>query len=128
MAEETQTPDPSNMIVEPHPHPEPHDEVVLPFLNRRFTVYGGIYTFIFGVLAVLTLIETALTFIPENAFIVTILVVLSLIKAYLVCMYYMHLKDDNPLYRFTLIIPLIIVILSVAYLIFVPRLGGLGYF
>jgi hypothetical protein len=40
----------------------------------------------------------------------------------------MHLKDDNPLYRFTLIIPLIIVILSVAYLIFVPRLGGLGYF
>jgi caa(3)-type oxidase subunit IV len=128
MAQETQTPDPTNMIVEPHPHHEPHDEVYLPFLNRRFTVYGGIYTFIFGVLAVLTLIETALTFIPENAVIVTILVVLSLIKAYLVCMYYMHLKDDNPLYRFTLIIPLIIVILSVAYLIFVPRLGGLGYF
>jgi cytochrome c oxidase subunit IV len=100
----------------------------LPFLNRRFTIYGGVYTFIFGVLAVLTLIEAALTFLPENVFIVVVLVLLSLTKAYLVVMFYMHLNTDNKLFRWTLIFPLIIVILSVAYLIFIPRLGGLGYY
>jgi cytochrome c oxidase subunit IV len=126
MAEETQIQvtqhdDDSNH----HAH---NDEVVLPFLNRRFTIYGGVYTFIFGVLAVLTLIEAALTFLPENVFIVVVLVLLSLTKAYLVVMFYMHLNTDNKLFRWTLIFPLIIVILSVAYLIFIPRLGGLGYY
>lgn len=125
MAEETQIQASQHDENNHHPH---SDEVVLPFLNQRFTIYGGIYTFIFGVLAALTLVEVALTFIPENAFVVVILTVLSLFKAYLVCMYYMHLNTDNKLFRWALILPLIVVILSVAYLIFVPRLGGLGYF
>jgi caa(3)-type oxidase subunit IV len=54
--------------------------------------------------------------------------VLSLTKAYLVVMFYMHLQTDNKIFRLALIFPLIVVIISIAYLIFVPRIGGLGYF
>lgn len=123
MSEETQ-------IQETH-HDNHHahsDEVVLPFINRRITVYGGIYTVVLFALAGLTLIEAGLTFLPENAFIVLILVTLSLIKAYLVCMFYMHLNTDNPLFRLALIAPLIIVLISIGYLIFVPATPGLGYY
>ena len=122
MSEETQ-------IQEVH-HDNHHahsDEVVLPVLGK-INVYGGIYTVVLAVLGTLTLIEAGLTFLPENAFIIAILVVLSLAKAYLVCMFYMHLQTDNKLFRLALIFPLIIVILSIAYLIFVPRIGGLGYY
>jgi caa(3)-type oxidase subunit IV len=125
MAEENQIQVSQHDDSDHHAH---SDEVVLPFLNQRFTIYGGMYTFIFGVLGVLTLIEAALTFLPENVFIIIVLVLLSLTKAYLVTMFYMHLNTDNKLFRWALIMPLAIVILSVAYLIFIPRLGGLGYF
>lgn len=122
MSEETQ-------IQEVH-HDEHHahsDTVKLPVLGE-ITVPGGIYTVVLAVLGLLTLIEAGLTFLPENAFIIAVLVVLSLTKAYLVCMFYMHLQTDNKIFRLALIFPLIVVILSIAYLIFVPRIAGLGYF
>lgn len=103
------------------------DTFTVPLLNREMSLPGGIYTFIFGVLAVLTLIEVGLTFIPENPVIVGILIVLSLLKAYLVVMFYMHLREDNPLFRVVLVLPLLVVIISILYLIFVPTGAGLGY-
>jgi caa(3)-type oxidase subunit IV len=124
MSEETQIQETQH---EHHDHHAHSDEVTLPVLGK-ITVPGGIYTVVLGVLGALTLIEAGLTFLPENAFIITILVVLSLTKAYLVCMFYMHLQTDNKIFRLALIFPLIVVIISIAYLIFVPRIGGLGYF
>ena len=89
---------------------------------------GGIYTFIFLVLGALTMIEVLITIaLPENGFSIALLVSLSMIKAYLVIMYYMHLNNDNPLFRVVLILPLVIVLLSTLYLVGVPIAGGLGY-
>lgn len=124
MTEESQVQE--NHSEESHSH-HYSDEVVLPFVGTRFSIPGGIYSFIFLVLGALTLIEVALTLLPENAFIVVILVLLSLAKAYLVVTYYMHLNRDNWIFRLALILPLLIVLLSVAYLIGVPATAGLGY-
>lgn len=112
-----------------HGHVDHHysDEVVIPYFGHVGTMPGGIYTFIFLVLGALTLIEVLITIIGENAFTITILVLLSILKAYLVIMYYMHLKDDNPIYRLVVILPLIIVLLSTLYLLGVPAGAGLGY-
>lgn len=104
------------------------DEVVLPYIGSIGTMPGGIYTFIFIVLGVITLVEVLITeVLPDNAVTITLLVVLSLAKAYLVMMYYMHLNNDNPLYRLVVILPLLVVLLSTLYLIGVPSGGGLGY-
>ncbi len=105
-----------------------NDEVVLPYFGSIGTMPGGIYTFIFGVLAVITLVEVLLAeLLPENGFTITILVLLSLSKAYLVIMFYMHLNRDNPLFRLVIILPLLIVLLSTLYLLGVPATPGLGY-
>ncbi|MEL6405826.1 MAG: cytochrome C oxidase subunit IV family protein [Chloroflexota bacterium] len=119
-------------LVDGHGHhdDEPHysDDVVLPYFGHVATMPGGIYTFIFGVLGVITLVEVLMTeLLPENAFTIFLLVVLSLAKAYLVIMYYMHLNNDNPLYRVVILLPLLVVLVSVLYLLGVPIGAGLGY-
>ncbi|MEL7433903.1 MAG: cytochrome C oxidase subunit IV family protein [Chloroflexota bacterium] len=79
-------------------------------------------------LGVITLVEVLMTeLLPENAFTIFLLVVLSLAKAYLVIMYYMHLNNDNPLYRVVILLPLLVVLVSVLYLLGVPIGAGLGY-
>ena len=104
------------------------DEVVLPYFGSIGTMPGGIYTFIFGVLAAITLVEVIITvLLPENGFTIAILVLLSLSKAYLVVMFYMHLNRDNPIFRLAIILPLLIVLLSTLYLLGVPSTPGLGY-
>ena len=118
-------------IVDGEPsHADHHytDEIVLPYFGSIGSIAGGIYTFIFIVLAVLTVIEVLIVeAFPENPVTISLLVVLSLLKAYLVIAYYMHLNNDNPLFRVVLILPLIIVLLSTLYLVGVPAAGGLGY-
>jgi caa(3)-type oxidase subunit IV len=106
------------------------DTFTLPFTGEQMTLPGGIYTFIFGVLAALTLFEVIWAeIIPDSwtFFKVSVLVIASLGKAYLVVMYYMHLNNDNPIFRVVLLLPLIIVALSVLYLVGVPVDGGMGY-
>lgn len=105
------------------------DEVILPYFGHIGTMPGGIYTFVFGVLAVLTLLEVFITLIlPENLLKISLLAIFSLIKAYLVVMYYMHLNQDHWFYRVALLLPLIISLLSTAFLLFVPAGAGLGYY
>ena len=104
------------------------DEIILPYFGNIGSITGGIYTFIFFVLGALTVLEVLITLaLPENGFSIALLVILSMIKAYLVIAYYMHLNNDNPLFRVVLILPLIIVLLSTLYLVGVPAAGGLGY-
>ena len=77
------------------------------------------YLFIFIALAVFTLIETVVSYVQQEAIKFPTLVVLSVVKALLVLLYFMHLKFDSNLYRYLFIggcvlaIPLILVIVLV---------------
>jgi len=74
------------------------------------------YLFIFIALAVLTFIETLVSYVQQEAIKVSTLVVLSVIKVVLVLLYFMHLKTDSKVYRYLFIagcvlaIPLILII------------------
>ena len=77
------------------------------------------YLFIFIALAVFTLIETLVSYIQQAAIKVPTLIVLSVVKALLVLLYFMHLKSDSKLFSYLFIagcflsIPLILVIVIV---------------
>jgi cytochrome c oxidase subunit IV len=77
------------------------------------------YLFVFIALAVLTLIETLVSYIQQEAIKFSTLAVLSVIKVVLVLLYFMHLKTDSKLFSYLFIagcvlaIPLIIVLLVV---------------
>lgn len=88
------------------------------------TINAPVYTVIFGALGLLTLFELAIAeLLPRNIVTTTLLVAASITKAVLVVLFYMHLKDDNPLYALALIIPLGIGLLSSIFLLAVPVTG-----
>jgi cytochrome c oxidase subunit IV len=74
------------------------------------------YLFVFIALAVFTLIETLVSYIQQEAIKFPTLVVLSVVKALLVLLYFMHLKFDSKVFSYLFIagcvlaIPLILVI------------------
>lgn len=120
----THTPDP---LLGDHSH---SDTVVLPVLGS-VTVPGGIYTVVFIVLGILTLLEVALAEILKAEEVAVVkgvaLMAIGFAKAGLVAVFYMHLRKDSRVFALALIVPLIIVVLCLFYLIFVPSGGGLGY-
>jgi cytochrome c oxidase subunit 4 len=77
------------------------------------------YLFIFIALAVLTLIETLVSYVQQEAIKFPTLVVLSVVKVVLVLLYFMHLKSDSKIYTYLFIggcvlaIPLILVMMVV---------------
>jgi caa(3)-type oxidase subunit IV len=104
------------------------DTFTIPLLGAQMTLPGGIYTFVFGVLAILTVIEVAAAeLMPDGALTIIILLAAAIAKALLVVTFYMHLANDNRIFRVVLLLPLIVVLLSVLFLLFVPVGGGLGY-
>lgn len=74
------------------------------------------YLFVFIALAVFTLIETLVSYIQQEAIKFPTLVVLSVVKALLVLLYFMHLRFDSKVFSYlffagcVLAIPLILVI------------------
>ena len=72
------------------------------------------YLFIFIALAVFTLIETLVSYVQQAAIKLPTLVALSVVKAVLVLLYFMHLKFDSKLFSYlfiagcVLVIPLIL--------------------
>ena len=71
---------------------------------------------VFAVLAILTLIEVAISFIPgwiKNP----LLLAISLSKAALVALYYMHLRYDKPIYTIIFIAPALFGLLLAVILI-----------
>jgi cytochrome c oxidase subunit IV len=74
------------------------------------------YLFIFIALAVFTLIETLVSYIQQAAIKFPTLVVLSIVKALLVLLYFMHLKFDSRVFTYLFVagcilaIPLILII------------------
>ena len=85
------------------------------------TINAPIYTVVFGALALLTFFELAVAeLLPRNFVTTTLLVIASIIKAVLVVLFYMHLKDDNPLYALALVLPLFIGLIATFFLLAVP--------
>jgi len=83
------------------------------------------YLGIFILLAVFTLIETLASYLQVTAIKFPVLIALSLVKAILVLLYFMHLKFDSRVFSYLFIagcvltIPLIIVMMFV-----MPALAG----
>jgi len=77
------------------------------------------YLFVFITLAVFTLIETLVSYIQQTAIKLPTLITLSVVKAVLVLLYFMHLKFDSEVFSYLFIagcilsIPLILVIVLV---------------
>ena len=84
------------------------------------------YNLIFGVLAVLTMIEVAFAAfegVPEGIRI-GVLLGLAFLKAGLVVAYYMHLKYDPPIFTWVFVVP---VLMGIAVIIsLVNALTGYG--
>src|SRR5258708_5996608 len=66
----------------------------------------GLYFTILIVLAMMTLIELLVTYLPSFVKI-PLLLVLALTKAWLVVQFYMHLRYDNKIFTWTLMIPVV---------------------
>ena len=77
------------------------------------------YLLIFILLAVFTLTETLVSYIPQEAIKFPILVVISVVKVLLVLLYFMHLMFDSKVFRYFFIgacviaVPLILTIIIV---------------
>lgn len=105
-------------------------EAHAPAHKRNETVLFGrtipmpLYTVVFITLGVITLIEVIIAEVfPEGIFKTLPLVVLSLGKAVMVVMFYMHLKEDSRIFTFTLILPILIALVSALFLLAVPITG-----
>lgn len=77
------------------------------------------YLFVFIALAGFTLIETLVSYVQQAAIKFPTLVALSVVKAVLVLLYFMHLKFDTKLFSYlfiagcVLVIPLILAIVLI---------------
>ena len=107
-----------------------HDDLHASFLSdtttvlgRTVTVPGGIYTVVFGFLAVATVVEVLLAELPSGILLIPILLGISVVKAGLVVAYYMHLRVDPRIFAYILLIPLALALLATMYLIAVPPTG-----
>lgn len=105
-------------VAEAHDHD--HDEK-FSFVGRTFNV--PVYTGVFILLGILTVIEVALSRVPHSSIIIIIMLALAVFKAGLVVWFYMHLNKDNRIFLATLLIPVVLVILAVLFLSIVP-VGG----
>jgi len=115
-------------------HEAHSDTVTLPLLGT-VTVYGGIYTVVFGVLGVLTLLEVLIAELFKTQYEglggtlrIVALLGIAVIKSLLVIWFYMHLGKDNRILRLVLGVPLLMATLSILYLLGVPSGAGGGYF
>lgn len=91
---------------EKHDHALHSDTVTLPRVGK-VTVPGGLYTVVFVVLAVVTIVEVLLAESPlPNVIAFPLLAALSIGKAVLVVLYYMHLMEDSRIFAWAFGLPL----------------------
>ncbi|MBA3868718.1 MAG: cytochrome C oxidase subunit IV family protein [Chloroflexota bacterium] len=118
MSDIAHNPDTGAQVVDPH---DDHDEQ-FSFVGRTFPV--PVYTGVFAVLGVTTLIEVAISQIFERSTIlIIIMLALATFKAGLVVWFYMHLNKDNRIFLACLMIPVVLVVIAVLFLSIVPT-GG----
>jgi hypothetical protein len=117
-------------------HEGEHHSNTMQLLGREITVEGGVYTVVFGGLAVLTVIEVlsaeflkgAIHDAPDaaatlQAIKAILLLGIAIIKSSLVIWFYMHLKSEKPLIAAVILLPLLIAGLSIMYLLAIPPSG-----
>jgi cytochrome c oxidase subunit IV len=110
------------------PRLDAHDDPHADTLSDETHLFGRtlpmpLYTVIFSVLAILTIIEVIITELPEGWLGTLLLVTLSVIKAVLVVWFYMHLRSDSKLFAIALILPLFLGLVATFFLIAVPSVG-----
>ncbi len=70
-----------------------------------------LYWMIGGILAIVTLIEVGVVYLPiHDIFIILLLLVLSATKGSLVVMFFMHLKGDARVFKFLFLAPFFIAV------------------
>ena len=102
-------------------HEGEHHSNTVRLLGREITVEGGVYTVVFGALAVLTVIEVvsaeflngAIHDAPDaaaalQAIKAILLLGIAIIKSSLVIWFYMHLKTESRLIAIVILLPLLI--------------------
>lgn len=117
-------------------HEGDHHSNTVRLLGREITVEGGVYTVVFGALAVLTVIEVlsaeflkgAIHDIPDaaaalQAIKAILLLGIAIVKSSLVIWFYMHLRSEKPLIAIVILLPLLIATLSIMYLLAIPPSG-----
>ena len=117
-------------------HDGGHHSNTVQLLGREITVEGGIYTVVFGILAILTVIEVlsaeflkgAIHDLPDAAVTLQaikaiLLLLIAIIKSSLVIWFYMHLRDEKRILAVVLLLPLLIASLSIMYLLAIPPSG-----
>jgi cytochrome c oxidase subunit IV len=93
--------------------------------DREITMPGGLYTLVFVVLAVVTLIEVLLAESPLPTVIsYPLLAALSIGKGVLVVLYYMHLMQDSRIFAWAFGIPLGMASVIVLFVMFTQPNAG----
>ena len=109
----------SKPVSTPHAHADHalHSDTVDLFGNE-VTVPGGLYTVVFVVLAVVTIVEVLIaeSGMP-NVIGFPLLSALSIGKAVLVVMYYMHLREDSRIFIWSFGVPLAMAALIIIFLL-----------
>ena len=117
-------------------HDGGHHSNTVQLLGREITVEGGIYTVVFGILAILTVIEVLSAeflkgaihdlsdaAVTLQAIKAVLLLLIAIIKSSLVIWFYMHLRDEKRILAVVLLLPLLIASLSIMYLLAIPPSG-----
>ncbi len=123
-------------MAEARHHDGGHHSNTVQLLGREISVEGGIYTVVFGALALLTVIEVvsaeflkgAIHDAPSSAATLqaikaVLLLGIAIIKSSMVIWFYMHLREEKPLIAIVILLPLLIATLSIMYLLAIPP-GG----
>ena len=77
-------------------------------MSEHAESHAGLFMKVWVILLVLTLIEIFLAYIQiAKVAMITILMVLSLVKAGMIMAYFMHLKFDKPGLSWILVVPLV---------------------
>ena len=112
------THDTETQVVDPH---DEHDDQ-FSFVGRTYSV--PVYTRIFALLGVITVVEVVISQVFERSpFLIFIMLLLAATKAGLVVWFYMHLNKDSRVFLACLLIPVLLVVLAVLFLSIVPA-GG----
>ena len=112
------THDTETQVIDAH---DDHNEQ-FSFVGRTFPV--PVYTGVFALLGITTLIEVAISQIFERSTIlIIVMLALATFKAGLVVWFYMHLNKDNRIFIACLLAPVILVVVAVLFLSIIP-VGG----
>lgn len=72
----------------------------------------------FWILLFITIFEVAIAFAPlSHGLLVTIFIVLTIVKAYFIIAYFMHLKHEEKSFGYTIILPFILIVYFIGMLI-----------